>query len=76
MESGMYILDGLAWKAFLEPCLLMRDATRLVNGRAVLEDGEQTMEAWTAITHHLQEGGPEKRRGGGTTRVYGALPRP
>ena len=26
-------------------------------GRAVLEDGEQTMEAWTAIFRHLQEVG-------------------
>jgi len=27
MEPGMYILDGSALKAFLEPCLPMRDAT-------------------------------------------------
>ena len=27
MEPGMYILDGLALKAFLEPCLPRRDAT-------------------------------------------------
>ena len=26
MEPGMYILDGSASKAFLEPCLPMRDA--------------------------------------------------
>ena len=44
MEPGLYILDGLALKAFLEPCLPMRDVTRSVTGRAVLEDGKQTME--------------------------------
>ena len=57
MEPGMYILDGSALKAFLEPCLPMRDATQSVTGRAVLDDGEQTMEAWTAIFRHLQEVG-------------------
>ena len=56
-EPGMYILDGSALKAFLETCLPMRDATRSVTGRADLEDGEQTMEAWTAIFRHLQEVG-------------------
>jgi hypothetical protein len=53
MEPGLYILDGAAMKAFLEPCLPMNDATRSATGRAVLEDGEQTMAAWTAIFRHL-----------------------
>ncbi len=57
MEPGMYILDGAAMKAFLEPCLPMKNATRLATGRAVLEDGEQTMVAWMAIFRHLQEVG-------------------
>ena len=57
MELGMYILDGSSSKAFLEPCLPMRDTIRSVMGRAVLEDGKQTMEAWMAIFRHLQEVG-------------------
>jgi hypothetical protein len=57
MEAGMYILDEGAMKAYLEPCLPMEDATRSATGKAVLEDGEQTMEAWTAIFCHLREVG-------------------
>jgi hypothetical protein len=45
MEPGLYILDGAAMKAYMEPCLPMEDVTRSVTGRAVLEDSEQTMEA-------------------------------
>ncbi len=57
MEPGMYILDGAAMKAFLEPCLPMKDATHLAMGRVVLKDGEQTMAAWTTIFRHLREVG-------------------
>ncbi len=53
MEPGMYILDGAAMKAFLEPCLPMKDATHSATGRAVLEDSKQTMAAWMAIYRHL-----------------------
>ncbi len=45
IEAGMYILDEGMMKAYLEPCHPMEDATRLATGKAVLEDGEQTMEA-------------------------------
>jgi hypothetical protein len=53
MEPGLYILDGAAMKAFLEPCLPMNNATHLAMRRAVLEDGKQTIAAWTAIFRHL-----------------------
>ena len=36
MEPGMYILDGAAMKAFLEPRLRVRDGTHSVMGRAIL----------------------------------------
>ena len=80
MELGMYILDGLALKAFLEPCLPMRDATQSVTGRAVLEDGKQTMEDWRAIFHHLQEvgtrGNEEGREDLGLRRFTTAMKTP
>ena len=80
MEPGMYILDGSALKAFLEPCLPMRDATQSVMERAVLEDGKQTMEAWTAIFRHLQEvgtrGDEEGREDPGLRRFTTAMKTP
>ena len=80
MEPGMYILDGSSSKAFLEPCLPMRDALQSVTGRAVLEDGEQTMEAWTAIFRHLQEvgirGDEEERNDPGLCRFATAMKTP
>jgi len=36
MEPGMYILDGAAMKAFLEPRLRVRYGTHSVMGRAIL----------------------------------------
>jgi hypothetical protein len=57
MEVGMYILDEGVMKAYLKPCLPMEDATRSATGKAVLEDGEQRMEAWMAIFCHLREVG-------------------
>jgi hypothetical protein len=57
MEAGMYILDEGAMKAYLQPCLPMEDATCLATGKAVLDNGEQTIEAWTAIFCHLREVG-------------------
>jgi hypothetical protein len=53
----MYILNEGAMKAYLEPCLPMEDATHSATGKAVLEDREQTMEAWMAIFRHLREVG-------------------
>ena len=80
MEPGMYILDGLALKAFLEPCLPMRDATQSVTGRAVLEDDKQTMEDWRAIFHHVQEvgtrGNEEGREDLGLRRFATAMKTP
>jgi len=58
----------------------MRDAIRSVTGRAVLADGEQTMEAWTAIFRHLQEvgnrGGEEERDDPGLLRFVTAMKTP
>ncbi len=80
MELGLYILDRVAMKAFLEPCLPMEDMTRLATRRAVLEDGKQTMAAWMAIFRHLQEvgarGNKEVQEDSGLQRFVMAMKTP
>ena len=53
MLPGFYVLDARQQRAYLKPFLPMAVGLKTSTARAVLSEGEQTMEAWAAIFRHL-----------------------
>ena len=53
MLPGFYVLDARQQRAYLKPFLPMAVGLKTSTARAVLSEGEQTMEAWAANFRHL-----------------------
>jgi hypothetical protein len=54
MLPGFYLLDVRQQRAYLEPFLPLAVGLKTSMARAVLSEGEQTVEAWAAIFRHLR----------------------
>ena len=55
MLPGFFLLDVRQQRAYLEPFLPLAVGLKTSTARAVLSEGEQTMEAWAAIFCHLRD---------------------
>jgi hypothetical protein len=77
MFPGFYVLNAMGQKAYLEPFLPMEVGVKSATGRAVISEGEQTMEAWLVIFCHLRDMGgnvkAEKEEGSESVGAHSQL---